>query len=437
MKKRWMQIVLGFLAVGLIFGTGAGQALANTSPDEPIQDNETMDSGQTGGEAGGDGAGSVNHGTSGEETDGMETPGTETPEADVPAAQTPEEDDGQKPKLLPGDFLYFFKVMFERIKLALTFDEVEKAKLLVQYANERIAEARALLAEGDEKRALQVLQEAIENQNQALEFVGEAETQAADGTKPAANQGEVASSQPDTSEPADEPADEQTDSEQDEIQKIKMRISNNIAALLKVAEKVENPKAQAAILKNIEKSFLKLEKKLVKVENKLQRQEPGGTEGKDEEAGDTEGENDNPGEQTLKTPKTDASADSGSDPKAEGDERTGDEKGHVKQEQSATPAQDKKNINAKKDEKAKHGTPSQSEKRLPQQAKRKDQGKTNHDHSPAKPDHPSAETEAEKGSGVDEASPADEASNKEKGKGHGKSQENGKRHEEHGQKNKS
>lgn len=59
----------------------------------------------------------------------------------------------------PGDFLYPIDRGLENIRLAFTFDEMAKVKLLVSHSSERIAEADHLFQEGDSENGNQALAE--------------------------------------------------------------------------------------------------------------------------------------------------------------------------------------------------------------------------------------------------------------------------------------
>ncbi len=54
----------------------------------------------------------------------------------------------------------------------------------------------------------------------------------------------------------------------EQVLKVKTDLQHNILALASALEKVGNPKAQLALMKNIEKSFTHLDKKLSKIESK-------------------------------------------------------------------------------------------------------------------------------------------------------------------------
>ncbi len=77
--------------------------------------------------------------------------------------------------LVPGDFFYFVKQMIEKVRLAVTVDDYKEAKLLADFAAERIAEANALLVKGKTEEAEELLQKAIETQEAATDTLPEAE----------------------------------------------------------------------------------------------------------------------------------------------------------------------------------------------------------------------------------------------------------------------
>lgn len=84
-----------------------------------------------------------------------------------------EELNEEAPSLLPGSFFYFAKIALEKVKLALTFDDIKDAKLLADYASERMAEAEALFAEGKGEEALEAIEEALEQMENAETIVDE------------------------------------------------------------------------------------------------------------------------------------------------------------------------------------------------------------------------------------------------------------------------
>jgi hypothetical protein len=168
---------------------------------------------------------------------------SETAIIDLQADSSSNGDKGQTPSLLPGDFFYFSKILIEKIRLALTIDDVKEAKLIAEYGEERIREVEALFAEGNEEEAIETMKKAIDHIEIAEDHVTNVEEEAS---------GEIAV-------------------DETELEQAKDIVSQNIIALTAAMEKVENPVAKAAIQKNIEKSYAKLAKKMEKREKKQQQ----------------------------------------------------------------------------------------------------------------------------------------------------------------------
>lgn len=209
------------------------------------------------------------------------------------AGTTLNESETESPDLLPGDFFYFVKTMYENIRMALTVNDVKEARLLTAFAQERLKEANALLAQGKSNEASLSLQKSLETQQSAVQKTDQATgisitvkttlaentTQAVATEAEASTQKEIAttitaiSSSEQTADP------EQTETEDvttpvkevknpEQVLKVKTDLQHNILALASALEKAGNPKAQLALMKNIEKSFTHLDKKLAKIERK-------------------------------------------------------------------------------------------------------------------------------------------------------------------------
>lgn len=138
------------------------------------------------------------------------------------------------PSLVPGNFFYFAKVAFEKTKLAFTINQEKEAKILAEYAAERLAEAEVLFKNGKQKEATELIEKAIEN----------------------------------ISNVDKDNVDVVIDDKEDSLKEVNFLLSQNIIALKAALEKVENPVARAAIQKNIEKSYARLAKKMAKIEKK-------------------------------------------------------------------------------------------------------------------------------------------------------------------------
>ncbi|UOY93921.1 DUF5667 domain-containing protein [Ectobacillus sp. JY-23] len=177
--------------------------------------------------------------------------------ADTDTEKTTEE----APTLVQGDFFYFIKTMMEDIRLALATNDLDKAKLLSEQAAERIAEARVLIQEGKDNYTQDTLKEAADKLEKADELAGE------DTEKSPSETDKLIVVEDDASDKTEEEATE-TEKPATEKEKVKIHIGHNIEALAKVLDKVKNPKAKAAIAKNIEKSFVKLADKIEKKQAK-------------------------------------------------------------------------------------------------------------------------------------------------------------------------
>lgn len=133
--------------------------------------------------------------TSTTETMGIETPSTDTDaaamtedpavttngEAEVTTASTEEmtvvglNGETVDPGVLPDSPLYWFQALIEKIQVALTFDQVEKAEVVEQQALENLAEADALIENGDTVEAEETLIVYSEKIEKAQAFLDELE----------------------------------------------------------------------------------------------------------------------------------------------------------------------------------------------------------------------------------------------------------------------
>ncbi|MDQ0885477.1 hypothetical protein QFZ81_000565 [Paenibacillus sp. V4I9] len=208
------------------------------------------------------------------------------------AGTTSNESKTETPDLLPGDLFYFVKIMYENIRLALTVNDVKEARLLTAFAQERLVEANVLLAQGKTEEANLSLQKSLETQQSAVqktdqasgisitvkttqvETIAQAAAKDEDSTQKetaataAAKQGSEQTADPEQTEAEDviNPVREVKNPEQ--VLKVKADLQHNIVALSSALEKVGNPNAQLALMKNIEKAFAHLDKKLSKIEKK-------------------------------------------------------------------------------------------------------------------------------------------------------------------------
>jgi hypothetical protein len=210
------------------------------------------------------------------------------------SAETKSDTEVEMPTLVPGDFFYFAKLTIEKIKLILTMNDVKEAELLAKFASERLAEAEALFAQGEEKVAIETIEKALEDMQMAdtvvveqqekeeteettvieENVVNEDQTKVDEDVKEEATETELPKTEAPTSEATtteNQTTEDQTNDEE-ALEEIETLLSQNIIALTAAMEKVQNPVAKAALKKNIEKSYAKLEKKLAKIEARLAKE---------------------------------------------------------------------------------------------------------------------------------------------------------------------
>jgi hypothetical protein len=167
----------------------------------------------------------------------------------------------ETPSLLPGDFFYFAKIVFEKIQLALTFDQTKEAKLLASNASERLAEAQALYASGDQQKAVDTLKSALDDMNSAQKIVEKEGEQTEDSAKSTSSTTEDSSTNKDSSATKESATtkDSSTTEDSPEIKDVKDQLTQNIKALQAALEK--GNKSEAA-KKALEKNIMKFKAKL-------------------------------------------------------------------------------------------------------------------------------------------------------------------------------
>lgn len=188
---------------------------------------------------------------------------------------TDETEEVEEPVLLPGDFFYFLKTLQESVQLAFTFDEMKEAELLSALAEERILEATALFEQGDEEKAIETLQLAIDQQNEALSKYEETDSTEVVSDEDSTTNEEGTEEAVPTEEDGTTEEDVAIEDEQEEdsiYTELEIKFSSNLLALQAAFEKVENPKAKEALAKNVlkaqERLVKKIEKKLAKMDKK-------------------------------------------------------------------------------------------------------------------------------------------------------------------------
>ena len=199
------------------------------------------------------------------------------------------EESTEAPSLLPGDFFYFAKIAIEKIQLAFTMDDAKEAKLLADYAAERLSEVEALFKDGKQDEAIEALNKAIEMIQQSEDHWSDDEnadgeedsndetnTDTATGEKDDTKMEEIkddntteVDSDEETVKEEENTDDADKEEKSDSMTDMEELMAQNILSLKANLEKVKNPKAKAALQKNIEKSYIKLAEKLAKLDEKV------------------------------------------------------------------------------------------------------------------------------------------------------------------------
>ncbi|XZF76133.1 DUF5667 domain-containing protein [Bacillus sp. AL-1R] len=181
----------------------------------------------------------------------------------------------EAPALVKGDFFYFVKTTVEKIQLLLTTNKVKEAELLSKFAQERIHEARELIKEGKEDLAKETIKEALGKIEVAQ---GQLDSKQPTATEPADDSTKVENEEQDKAKTEKEHVEkhdkQKLTKEQKEIAKVQHHLNNNLLVLANVLDQVKNPKAKAAIAKNIEKSFNKISERLEKVLKHTEQDSP-------------------------------------------------------------------------------------------------------------------------------------------------------------------
>lgn len=131
------------------------------------------------------------------------------------------------PVAYPAIYLAFVTQVTQSISIALASNDTDKAKLLVQFGIDNINKANELIAEGNTDAATTLLTSALSQQDLAVD----AGSQSGDTT----------------------------------ATEVKGAVAGNLEALAHALQHVSNPRAQAALRKNIEKGLEHLQKKIGKI----------------------------------------------------------------------------------------------------------------------------------------------------------------------------
>lgn len=196
-----------------------------------------------------------------------------------------EELDKEAPSLLPGSFFYFAKLALEKVKLALTFDDIKDAKLLADYASERMAEAEALFAEGKGEEALEAIEKALEQMESAETIVDEEVNEDPGKSRSDEEDNGNLDESAEVETPDEDAADREDSSDNDTANKetedeIKEILAQNIIALqanlAKFSERFdENHPSVLAMQKNIAKFTEKWSEQLIEEKEYTGIDQPG------------------------------------------------------------------------------------------------------------------------------------------------------------------
>jgi len=175
--------------------------------------------------------------------------------------------------LVPGDFFYFVKSHMEQIKLALTTDNVIKAHLLAEFAQERIKEANILSAKGKTELSVQSLQNAIDVQESAIDSIDQTTTnevpsQQSETPAPETTEAPTPTETPapaETPSPTPTPAPETVQStthlpSSTVTEELADQLQQNIDALVTALEKVDNEADKKVLVHGVERVFDKFSK---------------------------------------------------------------------------------------------------------------------------------------------------------------------------------
>lgn len=203
----------------------------------------------------------------------------------------------EEPALVPGDFFYFLKQLQETVQFAFTFDQAAEAELFAEYAEQRILEAEALMAAGDEELAVQTLEKALALYEEGLDQLVDGEEDETEEPPADEPDGEELPAEEAEEEPVDMGSETDDDlTEEDARAALEAKFSSSLLALQAAMEKVTNPQAKESLAKNVAKAMERLERKVAKELSKLEES--------DEEAEEPAEEEDIPEEDTVEEPET-------------------------------------------------------------------------------------------------------------------------------------
>lgn len=213
-----------------------------------------------------------------------------------------------------GQMFNFLDSLTQHFKLALEQDDMEKAKLYAEYGQKRIAEAKALLEEGKDKEAAELLEQATKAMEKAEELSQDEKEEelASDENEEDSNKESNEDTESDE-EQSEEKSDEDTESNEaeedqseDENAELEAKLGQNVISLKLAMEKVKNPVAKQALQRNIEKSLQRLEAKYGDIDGvkkrlkEIEEQDEETSSNKDELSAETKEPTENVNEQSEK-----------------------------------------------------------------------------------------------------------------------------------------
>ncbi|WP_067730188.1 DUF5667 domain-containing protein, partial [Oceanobacillus damuensis] len=229
-----------------------------------------------------------------EETEAIEE-STEEQAIDQPDGDEISDQEDEELSLVPGDFFYFVKKLQENVQLAFTFDDVKEAELLTEFVDERIREAEALFAKGEEELAIETLETAIKQQEEAFAAYEQAEPVEAGNEEMDADKKNLENAESETESDEEKNEENVGDTETEEVvyveepqleddsaddrrSALEARFSSNLLALQAALEKVGNPQAKESLAKNVAKAQDRLERKVIKFAGRQGNEEASGTD---------------------------------------------------------------------------------------------------------------------------------------------------------------
>jgi hypothetical protein len=184
-------------------------------------------------------------------------------ESDEEATEVVENEESVSESTLEQNLFSYITTMNDQLKLALSEDQMERASLLVDLSDEAIAEAQELFEQGKVEEATELLTKATEALKSADEIANDDEEEIVDEEVEEADEEEdieVIELDDDLTE-EDDVVELDEESSDEENKELETKIGQNVISLTLNLHKVKNPKAKAALERNIERSLERLKAK--------------------------------------------------------------------------------------------------------------------------------------------------------------------------------